>query len=63
MSSRAGSVGVGLISPMSAIGLISPIGAIGWAVKAQPWQELGDIGVIGGAGEWHSPAYYTYWTY
>ena len=53
MSSRAGSVGVGLISPIGVLGLISPIGAIGrigWAVKAQPWQELGDIGVIGRAG-------------
>jgi len=31
------------------VGLISAIGAIGWAVKAQPWQELGDIGAIGRA--------------
>ena len=37
-------VGVGRISPIGAIGLI------GWSVKAQLGQELGDIGVIGGAG-------------
>ena len=53
MSSRAGSVGVGLIGAIGVLGLISPIGAIGrigWSVKAQLGQELGDIGVIGRAG-------------
>ena len=44
MSSRSSSVGVGLIS------LIGEISAIGWAVKAQPWQELVDIGAIGRVG-------------
>ena len=44
MSSRSSSVGVGLISPIGVLGLI------GWSVKGQPWQELGDIGVIGRAG-------------
>ena len=55
MSSRAGSVGVGLIGAIGVLGLISPIGAIGrigWSVKAQPWQELGGIGVIGRQGSW-----------
>ena len=50
MSSRASSVGVGLISRMGVLGLIGTIGLIGWSLKAQPWQELGDIGVIGRAG-------------
>ena len=53
MSSRSSSVGVGLIGAIGVLGLISPIGVlglIGWSVKAQPWQELGDIGVIGRAG-------------
>jgi len=54
MSSRAGSVGVGLISPIGVLSAIGAIGRIGWSVKAQPWQELGDIGVIGRAGEWES---------
>ena len=46
MSSRAGSVGVGL----SRISAIDAIGLIGWSVKAQLGQELGDIGVIGRVG-------------
>ena len=35
---------------ISRIGAIGEIGRIGWSVKVQPWQELGDIGVIGRAG-------------
>jgi hypothetical protein len=50
MSSRAGSVGVGLISLIGVLGLIGAIGLIGWSVKAQLGQELRDIGVIGRAG-------------